>query len=76
MFYSLVMMTVEEVLPYFDGKKVNLANALGLTKQAVSNWGDGEIPKEFRLELQYEILPPLKRKAAREAKKLASHGQQ
>ena len=76
MFYYSVMMTVNEVLPYFDGKKVNLADALGITKQAVSQWGDDEIPKEHRLVLKYEILPPLKRKAAREAKKLADHAQQ
>lgn len=51
-------MKLAEVLPHFGGCKVNVARALGVTKQAVSEWGD-DVP-ELR---QYQIRELLSRRS-------------
>ena len=52
------MLQLKEILPHFDGKKSKLAEALQITKQAVSSWDeDGFIPEAQELKLRYEILP-------------------
>jgi|GEM_PF-3046384 len=52
------MMKLSEVLPHFDGQKVKLANALGISKQAISAWKD-RVPVEQELRLRYEIMPEI-----------------
>lgn len=39
------------------GAQQRLAVALGLSKQAVSDWGDGPIPEVHDLKLRYELKP-------------------
>jgi DNA-binding transcriptional regulator YiaG len=52
-------MTLNDALQYFKTKTA-LADALGITKQAVSNWADDEpIPEAQALKLKYEIIPNL-----------------
>ena len=51
------MLKLNEVLPHFDGKKTELAKALGITKQAVSQWKGEDVPTVYELRLRYEILP-------------------
>ena len=51
------MLTLSEVLPHFGGKKTELADALGITKQAVSQWKGDEVPVVYELRLRYELLP-------------------
>jgi hypothetical protein len=55
-------MLKEEALKPFDGKVAELADALGITTNAIYMWKDGEpIPEQQALRLKYEILPRLKR---------------
>lgn len=53
--------TKEEAISLFGsgrGAQKRLAEALGLSKQAVSDWADGApIPKEHDLRLRYELKP-------------------
>lgn len=61
-------MNLSEVLPHFNNRKAELARALGITRQAITSWRDGEIPEAQELKLRYEILPALEageRRAAR-----------
>lgn len=53
------MLTLDEVLPHFEGSKSKLAEALGISKQAVTQWGDlgASIPIAQELKLRYEMLP-------------------
>jgi plasmid maintenance system antidote protein VapI len=50
-------MKVKDLLPYFGNKKTKLAEALGVTKQAVSRWGDDDIPALHEMVVRYELLP-------------------
>jgi hypothetical protein len=51
------MLTLEEVLPHFDGKKSLLAQRLGISRQAVSRWAMNDaIPEKHELKLRHEIL--------------------
>ncbi|HCX10009.1 MAG TPA: hypothetical protein DHU81_06590 [Hyphomonas sp.] len=50
-------MNIRDVLPFFDGKKVNLARALGISKAAVGQWPNGELPELHAIRIKYEILP-------------------
>ncbi len=53
------MLTLEEVLPHFDGKKSLLAQRLGISRQAVSRWALSDaIPEKHELKLRHEILGP------------------
>lgn len=50
-------MTKTEILTLFDGP-TELAQLLGITTQAVSQWKDDEpIPRVQYLRLRYELLP-------------------
>ncbi len=52
------MLKLRDVLPYFNGKKSDLADALGISKQAISKWDeDNPIPELQEKKLRYEILP-------------------
>lgn len=54
------MMTAREALSHFKNK-VALADALGVSKQAVSKWPlDEPIPEKHELKLKHEIIPALK----------------
>lgn len=50
------------------GAQQRLATALGLSKQAVSDWDEGPIPERHDLRLRYELKPeafaPVPRQAA------------
>lgn len=50
-------MTIDEALKHFESKSA-LAKALGITRQAVSYWGE-TIPEGKALRLKYEIIPNL-----------------
>lgn len=50
-------MTKTEALAFYDNNGSALARDLGITKQAVSAWLDGPIPRAHALSLRYEILP-------------------
>ena len=50
-------MLLRDVLPHFDGRKTQLANALGISRQAVSRWElDEPIPEKHELKLRHELL--------------------
>ncbi len=52
------MLKLKDVLPHFNGKKSDLAEALGISKQAISKWDDNKpIPELQEKKLRYEILP-------------------
>lgn len=54
------MLTLNEVLPFFCGKKAQLAEALGISRQAVSNWSmDDAIPEKHELKIRHELVPQL-----------------
>jgi len=56
-------MTKREALEHFK-TQVQLAKALGITKQAVAQWPmDEEIPELRGLKLKYEIIPKIKKSA-------------
>lgn len=51
------MLTLQDVLPHFSGRKSQLAAALGISRQAVSRWELNEpIPEKHQLKLRHEIL--------------------
>ena len=51
------MLTLEEILPHFAGKKSQLAEALGISRQAISRWPmDQAIPEKHELKLRHEVL--------------------
>jgi DNA-binding XRE family transcriptional regulator len=50
-------MKVKDVLPYFGNRKTALAEALGVSKQAVSKWGNDDIPALHEMVIRYELLP-------------------
>lgn len=51
------MMTLQKALEHFKNK-ASLADALGISKQAVSKWKDDKpIPELQELKLRHEILP-------------------
>lgn len=52
-------MTLNEALKHFETKTA-LADALGISRQAVNNWDEQNIPEAQALKLQYEIIPALK----------------
>ena len=56
------MIKIFEILPYFDGKKTQLASALGVSKQAVSKWPDGILPDLREKQIRHEILPHIYKK--------------
>lgn len=63
-------MKVNQVLPYFDGRQTKLAEALGITQPAISQWiteRDGEIPELHALKLEHVILPALRKSAGKNA---------
>ena len=52
--------TVTNLLPHFGGKKKNIADCLGVTKQLVSQWPlNDPIPNVHQLRLKYELKPEL-----------------
>ena len=52
-------MTTEEAITFFDGKVRKLADALGITEQAIYQWG-GQVP-ELRV---YQIKAILQERGA------------
>lgn len=47
-----------DVLPHFGGEKKQLADALKITKQAVSRWPEDQpIPEKQELKIRHELLP-------------------
>ena len=53
-----------QALAAYDNKQVDLARALGVSRQAVSKLKDGPIPERWELKLRYELKPELFGKAA------------
>lgn len=54
------MLTLNDVLPFFGSKKAQLAHALGISRQAISNWSmDDAIPEKHELKIRYELVPQL-----------------
>lgn len=51
-------MKVSDIIKHF-GTKARLAQELGITKQSVSGWGDGEIPEKQALKLEHVVIPRL-----------------
>lgn len=51
------MLTLIQILPHFKGRKIKVAKALGISKQAVSKWPDGVLPKERERQIREDILP-------------------
>lgn len=51
------MLRLKQILPHFENRKVNVAKALGITKQAVQKWPDGVLPEERERQIREEILP-------------------
>lgn len=56
-------MTKREALKYFK-TQVDIAKALGISKQSVAQWPmDDEIPELRALKLKYEIIPNIMKQA-------------
>ena len=54
------MLTLKQVLPYFSNRKAQLADALGISRQAISNWPmDQAIPEKHELKIRHELVPEL-----------------
>ena len=54
------MLTLEQILPYFSHRKAQLADALGISRQAISNWPmDQAIPEKHELKIRHELVPEL-----------------
>lgn len=54
------MLTLKEILPYFSHRKAQLADALGISRQAISNWQmDEAIPEKHELKIRHELVPEL-----------------
>lgn len=54
------MLTLADVLPYFNQRKAQLAEALGISRQAISNWQmDEAIPEKHELKIRHELVPEL-----------------
>ena len=54
------MLTLREVLPYFHERKSKLAEALGISRQAVSKWElDEALPEKHELRIKHELVPEL-----------------
>ena len=52
-----ILITKEEAIEMF-GSQAGLARALGIYRQAVSQWRDGEpIPQEQALRIRYQLRP-------------------
>ncbi len=59
------MLTIDDVLPHFGGRKALLAEKLGISRQAVSRWQSGEaIPEKHELKLRHVMGLPLKETAS------------
>lgn len=54
------MLTLRDVLPYFFDRKSQLAEALGISRQAVSKWNlDDPLPEKHALKIKHELVPEL-----------------
>lgn len=54
------MLTLTDVLPYFGNRKAQLAESLGISRQAISNWKlDEAIPEKHELKIRHELVPQL-----------------
>lgn len=53
-------MTKQEALALYGGNGSALARALGISKQAVSFWPDGQIPEAHALRIEFVLLPELR----------------
>ena len=54
------MLTLREVLPYFHHRKSQVAEALGISRQAVSKWNlDDRLPERHALKIKHELMPEL-----------------
>lgn len=54
------MLTLRDVLPYFHDRKSKLAEALGISRQAVSKWDlDEALPEKHALRIKHELVPEL-----------------
>lgn len=54
------MLTLRDVLPYFHDRKSKLAEALGISRQAVSKWElDDALPEKHELKIKHELVPEL-----------------
>ncbi len=54
------MLTLNEVLPFFGNRKAQLAEALGISRQAISNWPEDEaIPEKHELKIRHELAPEI-----------------
>ena len=52
------MLSLEQVLPLFGNKKAQLADSLGISRQAINNWELGEpIPEKHELKIRHELVP-------------------
>ena len=56
-------MNIKDIIPQHFPSKAAIARQFGITRQAVTNWGD-EVPEIYRLRLQYEVIPNLNPLAA------------
>ena len=54
------MLTLNEVLPFFGNRKAQLAEALGISRQAISNWSENQaIPEKHELKIRHELVPQI-----------------
>jgi len=52
------MITLQQILPHFSGKKAEVARAFDISRQAVNGWKmDAPIPELYELRLRYELMP-------------------
>ena len=60
------MLTLGDILPYFSNRKSQLAEALGISRQAVSKWSLNEaIPEKHELRIRHELVPELGKDAVK-----------
>jgi len=67
------MLILEQVLPFFGNKKAQLADALGISRQAINNWKlDEAIPEKHELKIRHELLPNIQSLLDGEAAQIAA----
>lgn len=56
------LLTKAQAIEVFNGKVTDLAEALGLTRQAIYAWDERAIPERHDMKIRYELHPKKNKK--------------